>query len=205
MTEQKTNWQTLLDIQQELRVPKGQYNDFGKYKYRSCEDILEAVKPILAEHGATITLTDELVLIGERYYIKATATLHTGAMPITATAYAREDEEKRGMSAEQVTGSCSSYARKYALSALLLLDDTKDADTNEQHVERQAKSRQIRKETGNKGKNAPDGNGTNNGYFCEVCGKEVSEGYALKSIAKVGHIFCSAECKADWDAKEKEE
>jgi len=117
-------------IQKELNAPKGQYNDFGNYKYRSCEDILTAVKPLLED--AILLLSDELVLIGERYYIKATATLAHGDKAIEASAYAREEMQKKGMDASQITGSASSYARKYALNGLFCIDDTKDADTNEQ-------------------------------------------------------------------------
>lgn len=122
----------LLQIQSELKAPKGQYNSFGKYKYRSCEDILEAAKPICAKHGVILTLSDELVNIGERYYIKATARLvddEGGSAEVTA--YAREEETKKGMDGSQITGTASSYARKYALNGLFLIDDTKDADTDE--------------------------------------------------------------------------
>ena len=125
----------ILKIQSELKAPKGQYNSFGKYKYRSCEDILEAVKPILKENKMIMNITDELVYIGERYYIKATAILtdiENGEQFINV-AYAREDESKKGMDGSQITGTASSYARKYALNGLFLIDDTKDADTDEFH------------------------------------------------------------------------
>lgn len=120
-------------IQQKLKAPKGQYNSFGGYKYRSCEDILEALKPLLAEQDAGLTLTDELVAIGNRYYVKATASLFDleSGDTISNTAYAREDESKKGMDGSQITGTASSYARKYCLNGLLLIDDTKDADTDE--------------------------------------------------------------------------
>lgn len=121
-------------IQKSLKAPKGQYNSFGKYKYRSCEDILEAVKPILAMTGTTLTLSDTLEYIGDRYYIKATATLkdsETMGILDQTTAYAREEEVKKGMDGSQITGTASSYARKYALNGLFLIDDTKDADTDE--------------------------------------------------------------------------
>ena len=121
-------------LQQELKCNKGQYNDFGKYKYRSCEDILESVKPLLKKLGLTIVLSDTLEYIGERYYIKAVATLYDGdGESISNTAYAREEETKKGMDGSQITGTASSYARKYALNGLLAIDDTKDADTNEFH------------------------------------------------------------------------
>lgn len=122
--------QTILNsIQQELKAPKGQFNSFGNYKYRNAEDILEAVKPLL--EGVILTITDEVVLIGDRYYIKATATLTAGKDSISTVAYAREPEAQKGMNESQVTGSSSSYARKYALNGLFCIDDTKDADSQD--------------------------------------------------------------------------
>ena len=125
----------LAAIQAELKAPKNQRNNFGGYNYRSCEDILEAVKPLLAQYKATIVLSDEMVQIGERYYIKATATFASAenddAPAISNTAYAREAETKKGMDEAQITGTASSYSRKYALNGLLLIDDAKDADTDE--------------------------------------------------------------------------
>lgn len=127
--------EALRAIQCELKAPKGQYNSFGKYKYRSCEDILEALKPLLMEHGVTLTLTDEIVLVGNRYYVKATATLNGSGEGehVQVTAYAREPEDKKGADQSQVTGASSSYARKYALNGLFLIDDTKDADATNTH------------------------------------------------------------------------
>lgn len=121
----------LIEIQKELKAPKGQYNSFGKYKYRSAEDILEAVKPLLHKHGCQLTLGDEIILIGDRYYVRATATITNGEEVVTTNAYAREDLDKKGMDGSQITGTASSYARKYALNGLFLIDDTKDADTDE--------------------------------------------------------------------------
>lgn len=131
----------LLAIQQELKAPKGQYNSFGKYKYRSCENILEAVKPILAKHKCALTLSDTIVQVGERYYIKAEARLinEMGAEKSTI-AYAREPLDKKGMDESQITGTASSYARKYALNGLFAIDDTKDADTDEYHNQTQSKA-----------------------------------------------------------------
>lgn len=123
--------EALKKIQQELKAPKNQMNSFGGYKYRSAEDILEAVKPLLAKHGAELTLSDDIVEVGGRIYVKATATLADGKEQATVHAFAREPEEKRGMDASQITGTASSYARKYALNGLFLIDDTKDADTDE--------------------------------------------------------------------------
>lgn len=120
----------LLQIQSELKAPKGQFNAYGKYKYRSCEDILEAVKPILKKNNCTLLLSDSLIYVGERYYIKATATLvNAEGKTVSTEAYAREEETKKGMDASQITGASSSYARKYALNGLLCIDDNKDSDT----------------------------------------------------------------------------
>lgn len=130
----------LKNIQQELKVNKGQYNNFGGYKYRSCEDILEAVKPLLEKNELVLVLDDDLVQVGERYYVKATATLYETKTKdnendkvdmISNKAFARESESKKGMDESQVTGTASSYARKYALNGLFAIDDTKDADTDE--------------------------------------------------------------------------
>lgn len=121
----------LIEIQKELKAPKGQVNKFGGYKYRSCEDILEAVKPLCVKQGVQLTVSDELVLIGERYYIKATAKVTDGTETVEVNAFAREEENKKGMDASQITGTASSYARKYALNGLFCIDDTKDADTDE--------------------------------------------------------------------------
>lgn len=124
----------LLAIQQDLKAPKGQFNSFGKYKYRSCEDILEAAKPLLGDHKAALTISDDICLVGDRHYIVATATLtdvETGEA-VSVTAQAREEESKKGMDASQVTGAASSYARKYALNGLFCIDDAKDFDSTNQ-------------------------------------------------------------------------
>ena len=166
----------LLEVQKELKAPKGQYNSFGKYKYRSCEDILEAVKPLLEKNNLSMQISDELVVLGgssepikyeeeyydrdsgemqtrtiisggERFYIKSTVTLIDveDNSTINNTAYAREEEYKKGMDGSQITGTASSYARKYALNGLFLIDDTKDADTDEfQNInEKKATKKQI--------------------------------------------------------------
>ena len=125
-----TIYEKLAKIQSTLKAPKSQYNAYGKFYYRSCEDILEAVKPLLAEAKATLTIGDELELVGNRYYVKATVRfidLETDAQ-VMNTAYAREDDTKKGMDGSQVTGASSTYARKYALNGLFCIDDTKDAD-----------------------------------------------------------------------------
>lgn len=158
----------LLAIQRDLKAPKSQWNSFGGYKYRNCEDILEAAKPLLAEQGCALTISDDVVTVGGRVYVKATATLYSGSESVINTALAREAEEKKGMDASQVTGAASSYARKYALNGLFCIDDTKDAD-----FAPQAKN-----------------------CSCEVCGKVVEEAFAAKSkAANNGHIYCSRKCK----------
>lgn len=120
--------ETLSAIQTELSAPKGQFNKFGGYAYRSCEDILEALKPLLKKHKACVTISDDIMMVGDRVYVKATATLTAEGDSITATAFAREAEDKKGMDSAQVTGSTSSYARKYALNGLFAIDDNKDPD-----------------------------------------------------------------------------
>ena len=123
-------YEKLIAIQSELKAPKSQYNNFGKYAYRNCEDILESLKPLLKEHKSTIYISDEIVTVLERFYVKATVTFidaETGEK-ITNTAYAREEESKKGMDGSQVTGASSSYARKYALNGMFAIDDTKDSD-----------------------------------------------------------------------------
>lgn len=132
----------LRKIQQELKAPKGQFNKFGGYHYRSAEDILEAVKPLLAKAKAELILSDEIVEVGGRVYVKATALLSDGSEQAKVTAYAREPEDKKGMDASQITGTASSYARKYALNGLFLIDDTKDADTDEYRQQQQAAPQQ---------------------------------------------------------------
>ena len=126
-------YEKLMNIQNELKSPKGQYNSFGKYKYRSCEDILEAVKPICKKYSTTLVLTDEMQNIGERYYIKSNAILFDieNGESVINSAFAREEETKKGMDGSQITGTASSYARKYALNGLFNIDDTKNADTDE--------------------------------------------------------------------------
>lgn len=125
----------LATIQKKLKAPKNQFNKFGNYKYRSCEDILELLKGLLEKTETSLKISDELVLLGDRFYVKATATLYDleSKEKIENTAYAREEETKKGMDGSQITGTASSYARKYALNGLFLIDDTKDADTNEYH------------------------------------------------------------------------
>lgn len=136
-------YEKLMMVQQTLKAPKNQYNSFGKYNYRSCEDILEGLKPCLKEVKAAVTIEDEIIEIGGRVYVRAIARFHdaeTGDL-ITNTAYAREEEVKSGMSAAQLTGATSSYARKYALNGLFMIDDNKDADTDEAKKESDARAK----------------------------------------------------------------
>lgn len=128
----------LINIIAELKAPKGQFNAFGKYKYRSCEDILEAVKPLCVKNNVLLTITDDIVLIGDRFYVKATATVtNLDGVCVSASALAREEDTKKGMDGSQVTGASSSYARKYALNGLFCIDDTKDADATNTHGKEQ--------------------------------------------------------------------
>ena len=155
-------YEKLSNIQAELKAPKGQFNKFGNYKYRSCEDILEAVKPICNKYKAVLVLSDEIITLGDcentiivkdengehtntecqRFYIKATATLYDTEeeKQISNTAFAREEQSKKGMDGSQITGTASSYARKYALNGLFNIDDTKDADTNEYKEQQEPKT-----------------------------------------------------------------
>tara|TARA_R100000231_G_scaffold53556_1_gene45046 strand:+ start:181 stop:795 length:615 start_codon:yes stop_codon:yes gene_type:complete len=130
---------TLSKIQAELKAPKGQRNTFGKYNYRSAEDILEAVKPLTAKNGLILTLSDEIELIGDRIYVKATARLTNGEQEVVTVAFAREEASKKGMDASQVTGAASSYARKYALNGLFCIDDNKDSDATNTHGKAESK------------------------------------------------------------------
>lgn len=133
----------LIKIQSELKAPKSNYNGFGKFHYRSCEDILETVKPLLAKEKCTLTLSDDIVAIADKVYVRATATISDGKEQHSTSAYARESENKKGMDESQMTGTASSYARKYALNGLFLIDDTKDADTDEfQHTKQKAEKKQ---------------------------------------------------------------
>lgn len=142
----------LAEFQSKLKAPKGQYNNFGKYKYRSAEDIVEAVKPIINPEGFSLILSDEIIQVGERIYVKAIVTLSNGTINYQTTAFAREEEEKKGMDSSQITGAASSYARKYALNGLFAIDDTKDSDaTNDHYDKKQSHDNQVQnKETDEK-------------------------------------------------------
>lgn len=155
--EFKNVWQKLLYVQKNLKAPKGQYNRFGEYHYRSCEDIQEALKPLLSDVGAVLLLNDEIVQMGDRYYIKAAARfldVESGES-VGNTAYARECDSRPKMDTAQITGSCSSYARKYALNGLFCIDDSRDPDT----MDNSGEGQQERKEPP-KGQKAPRQQGT---------------------------------------------
>lgn len=167
----------LLNIQKSLKVPKSQYNTFGKYNYRSVEDILEAVKPLLPDQKASLRLTDEIVVIGDRYYVQSTAILtdiETGEF-VSTKGYAKEEESKKGMDGSQITGGCSSYARKYALNGLFCIDDTKDSDFTNTHEKNQVEKVQASNQRN---------------YNCVVCGNETPEKVAKFSHSKFGKILC---------------
>lgn len=157
-------YEKLANIQQALKAPKGQYNSFGKYNYRSCEDIVEAVKPLCAKNECVLTVTDSVVDISGRVYVMATATLWDCAeeKSMSVTAYAREPKDKKGMDESQITGMASSYARKYALNGLFCIDDTKDADTDEAQMTGQEK----------KERSAPKKKQV---ILCEDCGMPILE------------------------------
>ena len=172
-------------IQMELKAPKGQYNSFGKYYYRSCEDILEAVKPLCQKYNAVLTITDEIVVIGDRYYVKATAVLtdlEGDGDVIEAEACAREADSKSGMDASQITGSASSYARKYALNGLFCIDDVKDADDPSQP--QRSKASETRGEQPQEQKAWKKEGGktyvlSGNGEYCEL------SRFSMKSLQKI--------------------
>ena len=163
----------LVKIQHELKAPKDQHNGFGNYNYRSLESILESVKPMLHEAGLSIVIGDDIVEVGGRVYVKSTATISDGTASISNTAFAREDENKKGMSESQVTGACSSYARKYAVQGLFAIDDSKDPDS-ESYQRRGAKE----------SVSAP--------IMCDLCHKPI------KPMAKRGGGEMSPEAVAKW-------
>ncbi|HAD32196.1 MAG TPA: hypothetical protein DCE77_11525 [Methylophaga sp.] len=170
-------------IQAELKAPKGQFNSFGKYKYRSCEDIVEAVKPILAKHEYYLSMSDDVVGVGDRVYIKATCRVMQGDKVIAeSTALAREAETKKGMDDSQITGTASSYARKYALNGLFAIDDTKDADTDEHktHVDTAPKPAVVTADQAKELKDRIHETSTDTARFLQhFSGKE---GYTINSV-----------------------
>lgn len=192
-------YEKLLEIQNELKAPKSQYNNFGKYHYRNCEDILEAVKPLCKKHKTVLIITDDIENNSNRYYVKSTAKLvdvEKENSEIKVTAYAREEESKKGMDGSQVTGAASSYARKYALNGLFNIDDTKDSDST------------------NDGKAVNEKTKNQNSYTCCDCGKPFidvehdGKTYTAKSIydnAKKKSPDGKARCKACREKLESKE
>ena len=176
-------YEKLLKIQTELKAPKGQFNSFGKYNYRSCEDILEGLKPLLDKYKTTLIINDEIVQIGDRYYIRATATLidvEKEGGSISASAYAREDEKKSGMDLSQLTGSTSSYARKYALNGLFAIDDTRDSDATNKHEESEGK----------KDKSKSNEEVKESNLKCSSCRIDINQAVSAFSKNKYGRELC---------------
>jgi len=181
-------YEKLMKVQSKLKSPKSQTNSFGHYNYRNCEDILEALKPLLNEVGAILTLTDEIELVGSRTYVKAIATftdIEKGESK-SGCAYAREDETKKGMDLAQITGSASSYARKYALSGLFAIDDTKDSDSTNTGEEKIKPIEQVKKAISK----LPIKEATDSKCVCEGCGIEIKENVAMFSTSKYHKKLC---------------
>lgn len=165
---EKTLFESLMAVQAELKAPKDQYNKFGKYSFRSCESILEALKPLLSKHRLVLTLSDEVVSLDGDHYVKATATIHNENGSFSNASSAREAKEKKGMDDSQITGTASSYARKYALNGLFCIDDTKDADTNEYgEQQKSANNRQ------NSAKAQTRQEPAKAALTCQACGKPI--------------------------------
>lgn len=198
-------YEKLLSIQTELKVPKSQYNKFGGYNYRNCEDILETLKPLLKQHNATVLLTDEIENIGDRFYVRVNATfidIESGEK-VTVSALAREDLSKKGMDSSQVTGSTSSYARKYALNGLFCIDDNRDADTLNNSKEYTAPPKAQKQPT----KPVQPPKQASNVIICPVCGKPVQpaklkdgSGYIPADVIIKQYGKCSNCVKAERDS-----
>lgn len=187
-------YEKLSYVQSKLVAPKNQFNKFGNYKYRSCEDILTAVKPLLEEHKLSLTLTDNIVQIGDRFYVNAIAKLYDAdGNCIENSAFAREDESKKGMDGSQLTGSTSSYARKYALNGLFAIDDNADADTDEYH-------KQTGKATKTESQTKPV-------IKCPNCGKPVTKTKIKGEIREPEAILeaCGGVCVTCYKQAKKEE
>lgn len=179
--------QKLTALQNELKAPKSQFNSFGKYNYRNQEDILEAVKPLLKKYELNLTISDEVVQIGTRFYVKANVHLiDSESSTILVTAFAREEEEKKGMDSSQITGASSSYARKYALNGLFLIDDTRDADSTDNSSKEVKKTPVITSTTPPKtseGATAIVGK-------CEKCSVPINTAVKLYSVKTYGKSLC---------------
>lgn len=198
-------YEKLSAIQAELKAPKNQYNSYGGFNYRNCEDILENVKPICAKHRTVLILTDELMNIGERYYVKAVAKLvdldaelNSGFCYVAVAAYAREEETKKGMDGSQVTGASSSYARKYALNGLFNIDDQKDSDyTNGIQNAPQAQKAPAHKTAPPARQNARTSEPDANAERCDSCGTPISEKVRDYSVKKFGVPLCM-DCQREY-------
>lgn len=203
----------LISIQNELKAPKNQYNSFGKYNYRNCEDILEALKPILKKYDCTLIIADDICNINDRFYVKAKAILfdcETGES-VTSSAYAREEETKKGMDGSQVTGASSSYARKYCLNGLLLIDDTKDADSMDNSTS-QAPKTTPKTTPKAKAQPAPQQQPQAQIENCMQCGKPIEAGGGMTSAQvakarfdKYGMPLCGHCAKVMRDKKQANE
>ena len=169
-------------MQKELKAPKDLRNNFGGYNYRSCEGILEAVKPLLIKNDLLLTLSDQMVEVGGRVYVKATATVETGEEEITVTAFAREEEEKKGMDGSQITGAASSYARKYALNGLFCIDDAKDSDYTNTHGKDATEPKKAEDPK-------PDSEELKT-YNCSLCMKAITKAEAQYSWKNYKRILC---------------
>ena len=176
----------LIAVQKALKAPKNQKNSFGGYNYRSCEDILEAVKPLLVKEDLLLTLSDTMVEVGGRIYVKATATVETGEEEIAVTAFAREEEEKKGMDTSQITGAASSYARKYALNGLFCIDDTKDSDYTNTGTKEPMKAKSAEESKVTKAENPKP----EKKYTCSLCFKDITKAEAEYSWKKYNRILC---------------
>ena len=191
-------YEQLAKVQQALKAPKDQRNNFGNYNYRSCEGILEAVKPLLAKNSLTLMLSDEMVEVGGRIYVKATATVTNGEQSAFVSAYAREEEVKKGMDSSQITGAASSYARKYALNGLFCIDDNRDSDATNTHGKEdipnknEAKAERLIKKDGDV-----------SFAVCEECGNNIydwkrKDGYVMpvkEFIVNSMNLYGKALCK----------
>ena len=190
-----TIFEKLSAIQAELKVPKGQFNSFGGYNYRSCEDILEVAKPICAKHRTVLMLSDELVNIGERYYVRASAHLQDldAFESVQTFAFAREEDSKKGMDGSQVTGASSSYARKYALNGLFNIDDVKDSDftnTAQKEPQRTQNAPQAKPSTTPKARHTAPTSEPDPDLICDSCGAKITEKVKAFSIRKYGIPLC---------------
>ena len=178
----------IVAIQSSLNAPKNQYNSFGKYKYRSCEDILEALKPLLSQYGLVQTITDSVEFLGDRYYIKASVVVTDGVNRIENAAMAREEESKKGMDASQLTGATSSYARKYALNGMWCIDDSKDADTNEHTAQTNNQPASHKQAQPNQSSGKID-----RSQLSALKNAIVNKGYGVKSVCESWEIGSLAE------------